>query len=362
MSQSFSDAILNWYEQYGRKTLPWQQNKTPYKVWLSEIMLQQTQVSTVIPYFERFMARFPTVIDLANADQDEVLHLWTGLGYYARARNLHKAAQVIANHHDGVFPTTLDEVMALPGVGRSTAGAVLSLSLSQPHPILDGNVKRTLARCFAVEGWPGKKPVENKLWEIAETLTPTTDTDKYNQAMMDMGAMVCTRSKPKCDLCPVADRCEARVQGRQMDFPGKKPKKTLPVKQTSFLLIQYQDEIWLEQRPPSGLWGGLWCLPEAAEHTLEVDIADKLHNIKPVKTEVLTAFRHTFSHFHLDIVPIKVSVAERPQIIMEANQGLWYNLSQPAKVGLAAPVKKLLTLLEHERQQSLTGDDKEPRL
>jgi len=362
VSQSFSDAILAWYDQYGRKTLPWQQNKTPYKVWLSEIMLQQTQVSTVIPYFERFMARFPTVTDLANADQDEVLHLWTGLGYYARARNLHKAAKVIAEQYDGVFPTTLEAVMALPGVGRSTAGAVLSLSLKQPHPILDGNVKRTLARCFAVEGWPGKKPVENKLWALAETLTPTTDTDKYNQAMMDMGAMICTRSKPKCELCPVAERCEARAQGRQLDFPGKKPKKTLPVKQTSFLLIQYQDEIWLEQRPPSGLWGGLWCLPEAEEQHAEQAIQEKLQGLVPLRTEVLTAFRHTFSHFHLDIVPISVTVSQRPQIVMEANQGLWYNLSQPAKVGLAAPVKKLLTLLNHERQRPQTGDNEEPRL
>ena len=197
MTNTFSDAILAWYDKFGRKTLPWQQQKTPYKVWLSEIMLQQTQVATVIPYFERFIERFPTVADLAAADQDEVLHLWTGLGYYARARNLHKAAKHIVDHHGGEFPTDIEQVIALPGVGRSTAGAVLSLSLKQHHPILDGNVKRTLARCYAVEGWPGKKPVENKLWEIAEANTPAQGVERYNQAMMDMGAMICTRSKPK---------------------------------------------------------------------------------------------------------------------------------------------------------------------
>ncbi|STO79472.1 A/G-specific adenine glycosylase [Grimontia hollisae] len=240
MSQSFSDAILTWYDKYGRKTLPWQQEKTPYKVWLSEIMLQQTQVATVIPYFERFMTRFPTVVDLAHAELDEVLHLWTGLGYYARARNLHKAAQKIAADYNGEFPTTIEDVMALPGVGRSTAGAVLSLSLGQHHPILDGNVKRTLSRHFAVEGWPGKKPVENRLWELAEENTPAEGVQRYNQAMMDMGAMICTRSKPKCYLCPVNHSCEANAMSRQSDFPGKKPKKTLPEKETCFVLFQYR--------------------------------------------------------------------------------------------------------------------------
>ncbi|CZF78864.1 A/G-specific adenine glycosylase [Grimontia marina] len=353
MSQSFSDAILTWYDKFGRKTLPWQQEKTPYKVWLSEIMLQQTQVATVIPYFERFMARFPTVVDLANADLDEVLHLWTGLGYYARARNLHKAAQKIATEFGGEFPTNIEDVMALPGIGRSTAGAVLSLSLGQHHPILDGNVKRTLSRHFAVEGWPGKKPVENLLWQHAEANTPADGVQRYNQAMMDMGAMICTRSKPKCDICPVNYSCEANAQGRQADFPGKKPKKTIPEKETCFVLFQYQDQIWLEQRPPAGLWGGLWCLPETPEQTAEGFISHKLAANIHEKPEHLTAFRHTFSHFHLDIVPVRVKLHSKPDNIgengiMEGNGGLWYNLTQPAKVGLAAPVQKLLESLTRE--------------
>lgn len=208
-ASQFSAQVLDWYDKYGRKTLPWQINKTPYKVWLSEVMLQQTQVTTVIPYFERFMTRFPTVTDLANAPLDEVLHLWTGLGYYARARNLHKAAQQVATLHGGEFPQTFAEIAALPGVGRSTAGAILSLALGKHYPILDGNVKRVLARCYAVSGWPGKKEVENTLWTLSEQVTPARGVERFNQAMMDLGAMVCTRSKPKCTLCPLQNGCIA---------------------------------------------------------------------------------------------------------------------------------------------------------
>ncbi|MFD2178735.1 A/G-specific adenine glycosylase [Veronia pacifica] len=348
MSLSFSDAILTWYDKYGRKTLPWQLNKTPYKVWLSEIMLQQTQVATVIPYFERFMERFPNVADLAAADLDEVLHLWTGLGYYARARNLHKAAVMVVEKFGGEFPTNIDDMMALPGVGRSTAGAVLSLSLGLHHPILDGNVKRTLARHYAVEGWPGKKPVENILWQHAEINTPAEGVNRYNQAMMDMGAMICTRSKPKCELCPVNYSCEANALGRQTDFPGKKPKKVLPEKQACFLLYQYEEQIWLEQRPPSGLWGGLWCLPETEESKVESSVLTMCGTDNAYDIEHLTAFRHTFSHFHLDILPVRVRLKRQPTMIMEAQGGLWYNLTQPEKVGLAAPVQKLLKTLTRE--------------
>lgn len=366
MSQSFSNAILNWYHQYGRKTLPWQQHKTPYKVWLSEIMLQQTQVTTVIPYFERFIARFPTVLDLANAELDEVLHLWTGLGYYARARNLHKAAQRIASDFNGEFPIDFEHVLALPGVGRSTAGAVLSLSLSQHHPILDGNVKRTLARHFAVEGYPGIKQVENQLWQLSELNTPEQRVQDYNQAMMDMGAMICTRSRPKCALCPVNFSCEANRLGQQANFPTKKIKHKIPEKTACFVIFQYQDQIWLEQRPPAGLWGSLWCLPESEENAVNQFIAQRLNHeeLELTKDQPLThsgehlgAFRHTFSHFHLDIVPIRVMLDTKPALhrhntIMEASNGLWYNLTQPQKIGLAAPVKKLLQRLTNEFQHS----------
>ncbi|MGF1689143.1 A/G-specific adenine glycosylase [Photobacterium japonica] len=361
MTNTFSDAILAWYDKFGRKTLPWQQEKTPYKVWLSEIMLQQTQVATVIPYFERFMTRFPTVADLAAAEQDEVLHLWTGLGYYARARNLHKAAKYIVDHHHGQFPIDIEQVMALPGVGRSTAGAVLSLSLKQPHSILDGNVKRTLARCYAVEGWPGKKPVENALWSIADANTPIEGVERYNQAMMDMGAMICTRSKPKCELCPVAQQCQAKASGRQADFPGKKPKKTLPEKQTWFAIFQRGDQVWLEQRPQSGIWGGLWCFPQHDTATLDTVIATRITTPDQAITaqEHLTAFRHTFSHYHLDIVPMHYTLTPTTDIVMptspdgeDARTGQWYSLTDPAKIGLAAPVQKILDSLAYELTHS----------
>ncbi len=352
MSNPFSQSILNWYDKYGRKTLPWQQAKTPYKVWLSEVMLQQTQVATVIPYFERFMAKFPTVVDLANADQDEVLHLWTGLGYYARARNLHKAAQIIASEYNGEFPTTIEEVNALPGIGRSTAGAVLSLSLNQHHPILDGNVKRVLARHYAVEGWPGKKPVENVLWGHAEDNTPADGVQRYNQAMMDMGAMICTRSKPKCELCPVSATCIAHGAGNPLDYPGKKPKKVTPEKEGWFLILAHKGEIWLEKRPASGIWGGLFCFPQHDSKAALLTHLEDHFQLDTPSVSVLDGFRHTFSHFHLDVSPVLVELSAMPQNIMEGQQGLWYNLQHPDEVGLATPVKRILTELTHHYQMT----------
>lgn len=339
----FSQAVLGWYHKYGRKTLPWQQEKTPYHVWLSEVMLQQTQVATVIPYFERFIAHFPDVQALANAPLDEVLHLWTGLGYYARARNLHKAAQHIVDKHQGHFPDTFEDVCALPGVGRSTAGAILSLSLKKHYPILDGNVKRVLARCYAVEGWPGKKEVENKLWEISEKVTPAEDVEYFNQAMMDLGAMVCTRSKPKCELCPLNSGCIAYSQGTWADYPGKKPKKTIPEKTTYFLILQYDNLVWLDKRPPSGIWGGLFSFPQfETKMLLEQWLTE--YGLNKNETEQLISFRHTFSHFHLDIVPICVKLSTFSSM-MEEQKGLWYNLQTPASIGLAAPVENLLRQL-----------------
>lgn len=358
MSQSFSALILNWYDQFGRKSLPWQMQQTPYKVWLSEIMLQQTQVTTVIPYFEAFITRFPTVLDLANASLDEVLHLWTGLGYYARARNLHKAANKIMSDFNGEFPRDFSDVISLPGVGRSTAGAVLSLSLSQHHSILDGNVKRTLSRHFAVKGWPGKKTVENLLWEIAEKNTPVKGVKEYNQAMMDIGSLVCTPHNPKCSLCPLNQNCEANIQGLQTILPEKKPKKILPEKTACFIIFQYEDSVFLEQRPLSGLWGGLWCLPETDEkHIHEFKEQKEKHLkfelMKGEKLEYLGAFRHTFSHFHLDIVPIRfmlksIPSTQKKNTIVEANNTVWYNLNQPPKIGLASAIKKILLQLTRE--------------
>ena len=344
MTNSFSNAVLNWYEQYGRKSLPWQIEKSPYHVWLSEVMLQQTQVATVIPYFKRFIKQFPKITDLAKAPIDDILHLWTGLGYYARARNLHKAAQVIADKFDGKFPTKFDDVIALPGVGRSTAGAILSLSQNQHYPILDGNVKRVLTRSFAIEGWPGNKNVENQLWQLSEQVTPDHEVAKFNQAMMDIGAMVCTRSKPKCSLCPLYQLCVAYKSDSWQQYPTKKPKKTIPEKTAYFLMLEQDNMIWLEKRPPAGIWGGLYCLPQFTSKHALTDWLDN-HGIKTSKPRQLVAFRHTFSHFHLDIVPIYCEITNNTKCLDESN-GYWYKLnSENAKIGLATPVYNLLNQL-----------------
>jgi len=341
---SFSTRILSWFDQHGRKDLPWQQDPSAYSVWVSEIMLQQTQVKTVIPYFQRFMHSFPNVLSLANAKQDEVLHHWTGLGYYARARNLHKAAQQIRDEFAGQFPQDIEQVMSLPGIGRSTAGAVLSLACQQHHSILDGNVKRVLARYFALDGWPGRKQVEQELWQYADSLTPDKRGDAYTQAMMDMGATLCTRSKPKCDLCPLQSDCLAYAQGRQGELPGKKPKITIPVKSTVMLLPMWQQQILIYKRPPVGLWGGLWGFYEAS--SLE-DLAQQMAilGFNQYQSQALAPFRHTFSHFHLDIQPVILHLADAHQSSVQESPQLWYDLQNPANVGLAAPTKKLFSTI-----------------
>lgn len=343
-SQSFNQNVLTWFDKHGRKDLPWQSAKTPYTVWVSEIMLQQTQVKTVIPYYQRFMERFPNVLSLANAPQDEVLHLWTGLGYYARARNLQKAAQVVRDKHQGKFPEDLEQVVALPGIGRSTAGAILSLACQQNHSILDGNVKRVLARYFAIDGWPGNKKVETELWRYADELTPKTRTGDYTQAMMDMGATLCTRSKPKCDSCPVQLGCLAFVQGRQTELPHKKQKKQIPTKSTIMLIPMWQQQVLIYKRPQSGIWGGLWGLHEVENESMIESLTNNL-NLGEIQKQALEPFRHTFSHFHLDIQPIVLHLKQQPtNQIMEDSQ-MWFDLAQPQNLGLAAPTKKLFSTI-----------------
>ncbi len=343
LTSSFANRILSWFDSHGRKDLPWQQGKTPYSVWVSEIMLQQTQVKTVIPYYQKFMQRFPDILTLANAPQDEVLHHWTGLGYYARARNLQKAAQVIRDQYDGKFPQDINDVIALPGVGRSTAGAVLSLACAQHHSILDGNVKRVLARYFAVDGWPGKKDVEQTLWQYADSLTPNSRTGDYTQAMMDMGATICTRSKPKCDSCPLQQNCLAFAQGRQSELPGKKPKKDIPVRTTVMLIPMWQSQVLIYQRPPSGLWGGLWGFYEA-DSLDTLDATAQQLALGQYTRLTLEPFRHTFSHFHLDIQPVILQLEQPSSSLVNEKQQIWYDLLKQPNVGLAAPTKRLLAV------------------
>ncbi|MBU2886570.1 A/G-specific adenine glycosylase [Gilvimarinus agarilyticus] len=345
MTDTFSRAVLIWFDEHGRKHLPWQQNITPYRVWLSEIMLQQTQVTTVIPYFERFTQRYPSVQALAAAPLDDVLHLWTGLGYYARARNLHKCAQQVVENYDGDFPGTVEQLAALPGIGESTAGAIVSIAFGKYATILDGNVKRVLARYHAIDGWPGQSGPLKALWEKARLHTPESRCNHYTQAMMDLGATVCTRSKPACEHCPLGDGCTARATGRQLDYPGKKPKKDKPVKSTYLLMLRAPTGgLLLQQRPATGIWGGLWSFPE---YPLQADLAAECrqHFGEPGAIELWDTYRHTFSHYHLDITPAYIPLLSLPDKVMEAGPSLWYNVHQPESVGLAAPVKRLLEKL-----------------
>ncbi|WP_371185746.1 A/G-specific adenine glycosylase [Thalassotalea maritima] len=351
---TFSEQVLAWYDEHGRKALPWQQQQTPYRVWISEIMLQQTQVATVIPYYQRFMASFPSVVDLANAAEDDVLHHWTGLGYYARARNLHKAAKVIRDDYDGEFPTDIAQVVALPGIGKSTAGAILSLSLNQHHPILDGNVKRVLARFNMVQGYPGLASFEKQLWQLSEQVTPVARVGNFNQAMMDLGAMICTRSKPACFQCPLKADCQAFFHEKQKDFPGKKPKKDKPVKSTYMLLLKQGEQVFMYKRPSTGIWGGLFSFYEIDNLT---QLDDMLANLQLVakSQHALPEFRHTFSHFHLDINALVIDVEPaKATLINENQQQLWYHLQQPMTVGLSAPTKLLLEQLtkSHTKENS----------
>ncbi len=340
----FAARVIEWHEAHGRKNLPWQV-ADPYRVWVSEIMLQQTQVQTVIPYYERFMQSFPDVITLANAHIDAVLDHWSGLGYYARARNLHKAAQTVRDEYGGEFPQAFDDVVALPGIGRSTAGAILSLALRQRHPILDGNVKRVLARHDAIEGWPGKTSVANRLWDLAERRTPQRNVAAYTQAMMDLGATLCTRSKPRCGECPVNSDCRARHEDTIDRFPGRKPKKDRPLKTTTMVLAVHDGSVYLERRPPAGIWGGLWSLPELADDDVGRWCNETLktpgNGVEPWDT-----LRHSFSHYDLDIRPVVVRVAAASRRVAHSDDATWHRLDQSPPGGLAAPVKKLIESLE----------------
>ena len=370
MIDGFSNRLLTWFDQCGRKHLPWQQDTTPYRVWISEIMLQQTQVATVIPYYEKFTRSFPSIEALAKAPEDAVLHYWTGLGYYARARNLHKTARQIVRHHDGKLPLTVEELAALPGIGKSTAGAIVAISTNKKATILDGNVKRVLSRCFAIGGWPGTTTTAQSLWEIAEQLTPEQRVADYTQAIMDLGATLCTRSSPNCRHCPFESECIARQSDQIDNYPGKKPKKTMPIRKTTMLLIENPQGEWLlQRRPAEGLWGGLWGFPEnnmidvdethvekgnadqsnldetnTSTSTTKVDIALEqlnLNNLRIENQETLDEFRHTFTHFHLDITPVLVKLAEMPTLIGESATR-WYSPISADEIGLTGPVTKLL--------------------
>lgn len=350
----FNQRVIAWQSEHGRHQLPWQQQKTRYRVWVSEIMLQQTQVATVIPYFEKFMQRFPDLAALAVAPQDDVLAHWSGLGYYARARNLHRAAQQVLALGRQDLPATIEALIELPGIGRSTAAAILSLTDNQPLAILDGNVKRVLARHAAVEGWTGSATNQKTLWQIAEQRMPEQGARAYNQGLMDLGSMVCSRSKPRCDDCPVSVDCEALLQQRVAELPTPKPRKDIPKKQAVFaVMFNSQGSVLIERRPPAGIWGGLWCLPQYLDlEALQVDLQQQglaTRSLKP-----LDSFEHVFSHFKLTLNPYLVEIAEADKKLAIAEESRQFvPLSQLAQLGLPAPIRQLLGKLQSDQPRSL---------
>jgi A/G-specific adenine glycosylase len=340
----FSQRVIRWQAAHGRRGLPWQGTRDAYRVWLSEVMLQQTQVATVIPYYERFLVRFPDVRSLAAACVDDVLVLWSGLGYYARARNLHRAAQAVVEHHAGRFPTTFEALEQLPGIGRSTAGAIAAFAGGERRAILDGNVRRVLARHAGISGDPSSAATLDRLWDEAETRLPRRGIESYTQGMMDLGADVCLTAKPLCLACPVNVDCVARSEGRVDELPGKRARPAPRVKRIAMLIVVSRGEVLLEKRPPSGIWGGLWSLPEASADVKPAVALQRDWGIECARIEALEPFDHAFTHFMLEIVPWRVQLAKSAGIA-EGRGATWMPLADIAGAALPSPVKKLLSRL-----------------
>lgn len=342
----FQKAVLNWFDRHGRKDLPWQINPTPYRVWVSEIMLQQTQVLTVIPFFKRFIDKFPDPEALGSASTDTILHYWSGLGYYARARNMQKAAKLIVER--GGFPPNLEELVSLPGIGRSTAGAIISIGFKKRAPILDGNVKRVFARFHVIEGWPGNANVSRELWQLSDHYTPDKRVAEYTQAIMDLGATLCTRAKPACDRCPVRPGCQGFRQGRVSELPMRRPKKVIPVRKCYWLVLRDdRGHFSLERRPVTGVWGGLWAFSEFEQKNALIDWC-YLQEIDQDAVNWLPERRHTFSHFHLDYTPALVRQNNSIPHVAESNRTRWYDPKAENRLGLPAPVSRLLDQLATE--------------
>jgi A/G-specific adenine glycosylase len=336
--------VVQWQRAHGRHHLPWQATRNAYRIWLSEIMLQQTQVATVVPYYERFVDRFPDVRALADASLDDVLAHWSGLGYYSRARHLHRAAVIIRDERGGRFPDTLEALTALPGVGRSTAAAIMVFAYGARAAILDGNVKRVLARACGIEGYPGDKAVSDALWSAAERLLPVDDIEAYTQGLMDLGASVCVRSRPRCDVCPITAICLARTAGRVSELPAPRPRKLLPHRRTTMLVLEHAHEVLLEKRPAPGIWGGLWCFPEIDTADDAATFCARSFGVQVDATERLPDLEHGFTHFRLTISPVRVHVSAVPRRVCEAGHQ-WLSNDKAQAVAIPAPVKRILELL-----------------
>ncbi len=338
---AFAKKIIVWQLREGRHGLPWQETRDPYRIWLSEIMLQQTQVAAVIPYYERFLSRFSDIQALAGADVDDVMQLWAGLGYYARARNLHRAARRIVEFHQGNFPKNFEAILALPGIGRSTAAAVSAFAFGERRPILDGNVKRVFARHFGVDGDVRSRPVEDGLWLIAEKKLPKVEIESYTQGLMDLGATVCTRTQPTCLPCPVRKSCVAFNEGRIEELPAQGKKRETPHRQTRMLIILSHGEVLLEKRPPTGIWGGLWCLPELPVEQDVFEVLHKRYALKGRTVRELDRIEHGFTHYSLSIFPVEIAVTGVDVRTMEPGL-MWVNLEEAIGAAIPAPVKRIL--------------------
>lgn len=345
-SPGFGQGVIEWQQRSGRHHLPWQNTTDPYPIWLSEIMLQQTQVAAVIPYFQRFVGRFPSIAYLAAASEDAVLAVWSGLGYYARARNLHAAARDIVQRHRGEFPDRFEEILALSGVGRSTAGAIAVFAFNQRYPILDGNVRRVLARCFGIDGYPGKKAVSDRLWTLADRLLPGRDVQAYTQGLMDLGATVCVRSSPHCSNCPLSARCAARTLGRIDVLPTPRPRKARPCRSTVMLILERNGEVLLEKRPAPGIWGGLWSFPETGATDEAERVCRIRFGIDVESVDLMASLEHGFTHYSLSIAPLLCRVTQRA-LHVEAPGCMWVRLRDAATYPIPVPVRKLLAQLRN---------------
>ena len=346
--RDFGSSVIAWHRRDGRHHLPWQKVDDPYRIWLSEIMLQQTQVGAVVPYFERFVARFPTLRDLARATEDEVLAVWSGLGYYARARNLHRAAKLVEDAHCGRFPARFEDILALPGVGRSTAGAIAVFAFGQRFPILDGNVKRVLTRCFGVEGYPGARDVAERLWTLAEGLLPETEIKAYTQGLMDLGAGVCTRSRPHCPKCPLSKQCIARSLDRVDEFPTPRLRKPRPQRSTVMLILQCDGHVLMEKRPSPGIWGGLWSFPETDDVENVARLCLARFGVETQSVAPLAPIEHGFTHFSLTISPVHCRVERRDPRAHESGW-IWIAPDEALQTAIPVPVRKLVSQLHASR-------------
>lgn len=341
----FSSRLIAWQKIHGRHDLPWQNTQDPYRIWVSEIMLQQTQVSAVIAYFTNFMVRFPTIQSLAAATQEEVLQHWSGLGYYARGRNLHKAAQTIVNEHDGKFPQDFETVQTLSGIGRSTAAAIVSFAFGQQQTILDGNVKRVLTRHFDIEGWPNTPKINKQLWTLADSLVPQDNMIAYTQGLMDLGATVCTRSKPRCTQCPLQESCKALALDKTHCLPTSKPKKTIPQKFTTMLIVYHGDKVLLQKRPQSGIWAGLWSLPEIEMDKVASRVVEESFGLPNEPDEPLDIVKHVFTHYKLDITPQPLQVLNTTPTKNVATSYVWMSYQEAIHAAIPTPVRKILLQL-----------------